>query len=98
MITGTIKKFVLTVYGIFLLQEVWLIPLMLLSKLLFDVYKELDDNDNKQAKESIMLDIPYKSKFSGQIEINGRTIPGESLKWSVLSSKATEDTPSSSAN
>ena len=84
MITGTIKNRIDGLWDIFAAGGL-VNPLDVIEQITYLMFiKELDDNDNKQAKESIMLDIPYKSKFSGQIEINGRTVPGESLKWSVF--------------
>ena len=45
---------------------------------------DLDDSDNKRAKESEMLGLPYKSVFSEEVEIGERTIDGTQLKWSVF--------------
>ena len=45
---------------------------------------DLDENDNTRAKESAMLGLPYKSLFAEQVELGGRTVEGESLKWSVF--------------
>lgn len=46
--------------------------------------RDLDDSDNKRAKESAMLGLPYESIFSGEVEIGDRKIDGNQLKWSVF--------------
>ena len=43
---------------------------------------DLDETDNLRAKESAMLGLPYKSIFSGEVQIGERTVAGEQLKWS----------------
>ena len=84
MITGTIKNRIDGLWDIFAAGGL-VNPLDVIEQITYLMFiKEIDDNDNKQAKESVILDLPYKSKFSGQIEINGRTVLGESLKWSVF--------------
>ena len=45
---------------------------------------DLDSTDNTKAKESAMLGLPYQSIFADQVEIGGRTIEGQQLKWSVF--------------
>ena len=45
---------------------------------------DLDDTDNLRAKESAMLGLPHKSIFAGEVEIAGRKIDGNQLKWSVF--------------
>ncbi|MBS4868967.1 MAG: SAM-dependent DNA methyltransferase [Eubacterium sp.] len=45
---------------------------------------DLDDANNKRAKESAMLGLPYKSIFSDEVNIGGRKIDGSQLKWSVF--------------
>ena len=46
--------------------------------------KDLDDTDNLRAKEAAMLGLPYKSIFSGEVEIGGRKVDGNQLKWSTF--------------
>ena len=45
---------------------------------------DLDDADNLRAKEASMLGLPYNSMFSGDVQVNGRTVDGQQLKWSVF--------------
>lgn len=45
---------------------------------------DLDDTDNKNAKECAMLSLPFKSIFSDQVKIGERTIDGQQLKWSTF--------------
>lgn len=35
---------------------------------------DLDDTDNLSAKESIVLGLPYKSMFDGDVQIGERTV------------------------
>lgn len=46
--------------------------------------RDLDDTDNKNAKECAMLGLPFKSIFSDQIKIGERTVDGQQLKWSTF--------------
>ena len=46
--------------------------------------RDLDDADNRRAKESAVLDLPYQSIFSGDVTIGDRSIAGSQLKWSVF--------------
>ena len=45
---------------------------------------DLDEVDNKKAKESVMLGLPFQSIFSGDVKVGERTIDGAQLKWSVF--------------
>ena len=45
---------------------------------------DLDDSDNLRAKEAAMLGLPYQSIFADEVQIGGRTIDGQQLKWSVF--------------
>ena len=45
---------------------------------------DLDDTDNRRMKESVMLDLPYTSIFAGEVEVAGRMVDGQQLKWSVF--------------
>lgn len=46
--------------------------------------RDLDDTDNIRAKEAAMLGIPFTSIFADEVEINGRKVDGNTLKWSTL--------------
>ncbi len=45
---------------------------------------DLDEADNRKKKESIMLNIPYETIFKDIVNIDGREINGQELKWSVF--------------
>lgn len=45
---------------------------------------DLDALDNRKRKEALMLGVPYTSIFSDVVEVNGKQIDGEQLKWSVF--------------
>lgn len=45
---------------------------------------DLDAADTTHIKESIMLGIPYKSIFEGDVTIGDRIVDGNQLKWSVF--------------
>ncbi|MBQ0017590.1 MAG: N-6 DNA methylase [Clostridiales bacterium] len=60
-------------------------PLEVIEQITYLMFiHDLDDADNTRAKESAMLGLPYKSIFSGEVEIGERTIDGNQLKWSVF--------------
>ena len=60
-------------------------PLEVIEQITYLMFiHDLDDTDNTRAKESAMLGLPYKSIFSDEVEIGGRTIEGNQLKWSVF--------------
>lgn len=46
--------------------------------------RDLDVADNKKAKESNMLGIPYTSIFADEVMIGERSIDGKQLKWSTF--------------
>ena len=50
-----------------------------------------EDSGNLRAKESIMLGLPYKSIFHGEVTIGGRKIEGGQLKWSVFQNLSTDE-------
>ncbi len=45
---------------------------------------DLDAADNRRAKESVMLGVPHQSIFPQELEIGGRKLTGNQLKWSVF--------------
>lgn len=45
---------------------------------------DLDESDNKTAKECIMLGLPFQSMFTDEVSIGDGTIEGQQLKWSVF--------------
>lgn len=84
MITGELKNRIDGLWDIFAAGGL-VNPLEVIEQITYLMFiHDLDDTDNTRAKESAMLGLPYKSIFSDEIEIGGRTIEGNQLKWSVF--------------
>ena len=84
MITGELKNKIDSIWNDFAAGGL-VNPLDVIEQITYLMFiRDLDDSDNLRAKESEMLGLPYESIFSGEIEINGRTIDGTQLKWSVF--------------
>lgn len=84
MITGELKNRIDGLWDIFAAGGLTN-PLEVIEQITYLMFiHDLDDADNIRAKESAMLGLPYKSIFSGEVEIGERTIEGNQLKWSVF--------------
>lgn len=84
MITGELKNRIDGLWDIFAAGGL-VNPLEVIEQITYLMFiHDLDDTDNIRAKESAMLGLPYKSIFSDEVEIGGRTIEGNQLKWSVF--------------
>ena len=84
MITGELKNRIDGLWDIFAAGGL-VNPLEVIEQIAYLMFiHDLDDTDNTRAKESAMLGLPYKSIFSDEVEIGGRTIEGNQLKWSVF--------------
>lgn len=84
MITGELKNRIDGLWDIFAAGGLTN-PLEVIEQITYLMFiYDLDDADNTRAKESAMLGLPYKSIFSGEVEIGERTIDGNQLKWSVF--------------
>lgn len=60
-------------------------PLEVIEQITYLMFiHDLDETDNKNAKECAMLGLPFKSTFAGEIEVGDRTIDGQQLKWSTF--------------
>ena len=60
-------------------------PLEVIEQITYLMFiHDLDDSDNRRAKESAMLGLPYQSIFAEEIKIGERIIDGTQLKWSVF--------------
>lgn len=60
-------------------------PLEVIEQITYLMFiHDLDETDNKNAKECAMLGLPFKSIFAGDIEVGDRTIDGQQLKWSTF--------------
>ena len=84
MITGEIKNKIDSICDAFAAGGL-VNPLEVIEQITYLMFiRDLDDSDNKRAKESAMLGLPYESIFSGEVEIGDRKIDGNQLKWSVF--------------
>lgn len=60
-------------------------PLEVVEQMTYLMFiRDIDSADNIRAKEAEMLGLPFKSIFDGEVEIDGRKVEGEQLKWSVF--------------
>lgn len=60
-------------------------PLEVVEQMTYLMFiRDIDSADNIRAKEAAMLGLPFKSIFDGEVEIDGRKVEGEQLKWSVF--------------
>lgn len=84
MITGELKNKIDSLWDMFAAGGL-VNPLDVIEQITYLMFiHDLDDSDNLRAKESVMLGLPYKSIFSDEVTIGGRTIEGRQLKWSVF--------------
>ena len=84
MVTGELKNRIDGLWDIFAAGGL-VNPLDVIEQITYLMFiRDLDDSDNRRAKESVMLGLPYQSMFAGEVEINGRRIDGQQLKWSVF--------------
>lgn len=84
MITGELKNKIDGLWDIFAAGGL-VNPLDVIEQITYLMFiRDLDDADNLRAKESAMLALPYKSIFTGEVQVGDRTIDGNNLKWSVF--------------
>lgn len=84
VITGELKNKIDSLWDMFAAGGL-VNPLDVIEQITYLMFiRDLDDSDNLRAKESAMLELPYKSIFAGEVTIGGRTIEGSQLKWSVF--------------
>ncbi|MEE3333172.1 MAG: class I SAM-dependent DNA methyltransferase [Ruminococcus sp.] len=84
MVTGELKNKIDALWDIFAAGGI-VNPLDVIEQITYLMFiRDLDDVDNIRAKESAMLDLPYKSIFADEVEINERMVNGQQLKWSVF--------------
>lgn len=84
MITGELKNKIDGLWDIFAAGGL-VNPLEVIEQITYLMFiHDLDDSDNKKAKDSEMLGLPYESIFGEQVKIGERTIDGTQLKWSVF--------------
>lgn len=84
MITGELKNKIDALWDVFAAGGLTN-PLEVIEQITYLMFiRDLDDTDNKNAKECAMLGLPFKSIFSDQIKIGERTVDGQQLKWSTF--------------
>ena len=84
MITGELKNKIDSLWDVFAAGGLTN-PLEVIEQITYLMFiHDLDDTDNKNAKECAMLGLPFKSIFSNQVKIGERTIDGQQLKWSTF--------------
>lgn len=82
MITGTLRNRIDKLWEIFWTGGLTN-PLDVIEQMTYLMFiHDLDENDNRQAKESAMLDLPYQSIFRKNLVIGDRHVDGTQLKWS----------------
>jgi len=84
MITGELKNKIDSIWDIFAAGGLTN-PLEVIEQITYLMFiHDLDETDNKNAKESMMLGIPYEPIFKDEVKIGDRTVNGTQLKWSVF--------------
>ena len=84
MITGELKTKIDSLWDIFAAGGL-VNPLDVIEQFTYLMFiHDLDDSDNRRAKEAAMLGLPYQSIFADEVQIGERTVDGRQLKWSVF--------------
>lgn len=84
MITGELKNRIDGLWDIFAAGGL-VNPLEVIEQITYLMFiHDLDEADNKRAKESMMLGLPFQSIFTKEVKIGERVIDGTQLKWSVF--------------
>ena len=84
MITGELKNKIDGLWDVFASGGL-VNPLEVIEQITYLMFiHDLDDLDNKRAKESAMLGLPFESIYAEDVEIGDRVIDGTQLKWSVF--------------
>ena len=84
MVTGELKNKIDSLWLIFFTGGLTN-PLEVIEQMTYLMFiHDLDDSDNTRAKEAAMLGLAYESIFAKEIQVGGRTVDGNQLKWSVF--------------
>ena len=84
MITGELKNKIDALWNTFAAGGLTS-PLDVIEQITYLMFiHDLDESDNRRAKESAMLGLPYDSIFAGQVQVGERQIDGQQLKWSTF--------------
>ena len=84
MITGELKNKIDGLWDVFAAGGL-VNPLDVIEQITYLMFiHDLDEVDNRRAKESAMLGLSYQSMFAETVVINERAVDGRQLKWSVF--------------
>ncbi len=84
MITGELKNKIDGLWDIFAAGGL-VNPLDVVEQITYLMFiHDLDDSDNRRAKESEMLGLSFQSIFKDELKLGDRVIDGKQLKWSVF--------------
>lgn len=84
MVTGELKNKIDGLWDIFAAGGL-VNPLEVIEQITYLMFiHDLDESDNRRAKESVLLELPYQSIFTEEVKIGERIIDGNRLKWSVF--------------
>lgn len=84
MITGELKNRIDGLWDIFAAGGL-VNPLEVIEQITYLMFiHDLDDSDNRRAKESAILGLPFQSIFAEKVKIGEREMEGNRLKWSVF--------------
>ena len=84
MLTGELKNKIDSLWDVFAAGGL-VNPLDVIEQITYLMFiRDLDDSDNRRAKEAAMLGLPYQSVFTVEVQLGERTIDGQQLKWSVF--------------
>lgn len=84
MITGELKNRIDSLWDDFAAGGI-VNPLTVIEQITYLMFiHDLDEADNKGSMEAMMLGISYESIFKDEVEVEGRTVDGKQLKWSVF--------------
>ena len=84
MITGELKNRIDSLWDDFAAGGI-VNPLTVIEQITYLMFiHDLDEADNKGSMEAMMLGISNESIFKDKVEVEGRTVDGKQLKWSVF--------------
>ena len=84
MVTGELKSKIDALWEIFWTGGITN-PLAVIEQMTYLMFiHDLDDTDNRRAKDAAMLDLPYQSIFDTQVKVGDTMIDGHQLKWSTF--------------
>lgn len=84
MITGELKHKIDAIWEIFWTGGITN-PLDVIEQITYLMFiRDLDDTDNRKARESVMLGTDHQSIFAGEVIVGTQTVEGQQLKWSVF--------------